>query len=242
MFCDHCGKQIPNDAILCPYCGMSTGDHKQAMTYYDIAQQPEGEDAVQNASKDDFSQFGGPKPSVPYNAHASYQGGYRAVPRAPHTPFVSPMSPSVGYPIQRPGYGPSSMNYAGYVPQSPQFVPVVPVVVGQAHMKSENAVLLEVILSFFGVFGVGWLLGGATTTGIILLICSFVIYWPLLFFGTILTFGVGVLCLGPLAIVAIIINGVLCHSMLKRREARLMFMQQAPLVHVPPPTQRHVQQ
>jgi len=145
--------------------------------------------------------------------------------------------------MQQPGYGPQAMNYQAFAPQSSQFIPVVPVmVVGQTHMKRENAVLLEVILSLFGVFGIGWLAGGETTIGIILLICSFVIYMPLLFLGTILTFGVGVLCLGPLAIVAIIINGVLCSKMLKRREARLMFMQQPSMVHVPPPVQRHVQQ
>ena len=108
-------------------------------------------------------------------------------------------------------------------------------------MKRENAVLLEVILSLFGIFGIGWLVGGETTTGIILLICSFVIYLPLLFLGTILTFGVGVVCLGPLAIVAIILNGVFCNSILKRREMQLIYMQQPPRVHVPP-MQRHVQQ
>lgn len=88
-------------------------------------------------------------------------------------------------------------------------------------MKSENAVLLEVILSLFGVFGMGWLAGGETTVGIILLICSFVIYLPILFLGTIFTFGIGLLCLGPLAIVAIIINAILCNSMLKRKELRI---------------------
>ena len=252
MFCDHCGKQIPDDAALCPYCGVSTGEKKQGVTYYDAAQQADVEDASLSPSKDDFSHFGGPVP-MPYDTPASYQSGYRAVPRiphaprAPHVPNISPLPP-VNYPVQQPGYGPQAMNYSGYAPQQPLFVPVpvpvVPVMVGQtqrSHMKSGDAVLLEVLLSLFGIFGVGWIAAGETTIGVILLICSFVIYLPLLFLGTILTFGVGVFCLGPLAIVAIILNGVICNAALKRREARLMFMQQLP-VHVPPPMQRHVQQ
>ena len=112
------------------------------------------------------------------------------------------------------------------------------------HMKSDSATIVEILLSLFGVFGVGWLLGGETTIGLILLICSFVIYLPLLFVGTILTFGLGLFCLGPLAIVAIIINGVICHRTLKQREARLLFMQQPYPVSMQPmqtPMQRHMQ-
>ena len=252
MFCDHCGKQIPDDAVLCPYCGVSTGEKKQSVTYYDVAQQPDVENASSSPSKEDFSHFGGPG-LTRYDAPASYQRGYRAVPRiphiphaprAPHSPHVPPLPP-VGYPVQQPGYGPQSMNYAGYAPQQPLFVPVpvVPVMVEhRSHMKSGDAVLLEVLLSLFGIFGVGWIAGGETTIGVILLICSFVIYLPLLFLGTILTFGVGVFCLGPLAIVAIILNGVICNAALKRREARLMFMQQPSMMPVQPPVQRQVQQ
>ena len=250
MFCDHCGKQIPDDAALCPYCGMSTGESRQPVTYYDAEQQAHGDDTSLNKSKDDFSHFGGPLPSAPpvppVPTHASYQNGYRAVPLPPRPPYV-PAVPPVP-PVQQAGYGPQPMNYAGYapyMPHAPQFIPVVPavpVVTSQAHMKRENAVLLEVILSLFGLFGIGWLAGGETTIGIILLICSFVIYLPVLFLGTILTFGVGILCLGPLAIVAIILNGVFCNSILKRREVQLIYIQQPPVVHMPPPVQRNVQQ
>ena len=254
MFCDHCGKQIPDDAALCPYCGMSTGESRQPVTYYDVEQQAHGNDASLNTSKDDFSHFGGPLPSAPpvppVPPQAAYQNGYRAVPLPPRPPYASSVPPvAPGYPVQQPGYGPQSMNYAAYaphMPRVPQFIPVVPavpVVTSQAHMKRDNAVLLEVILSLFGLFGIGWLAGGETTVGIILLICSFVIYLPVLFLGTILTFGVGMVCLGPLAIVAIILNGVFCNSILKRREIQFIVMQQPPpMGHMPPPMQRRVQQ
>jgi hypothetical protein len=92
-------------------------------------------------------------------------------------------------------------------------------------MRKENALALEIILSLFGIFGIGWLAGGETTVGIILLICSFVVYLPILFLGTIFTFGLGLFCLGPLAIVAIIINAVLCNNILKRREPQLLQVQ-----------------
>lgn len=244
MFCDHCGKNIPDDAVLCPYCGISTGENQHAVLYLtDDVQQADAVGSSSDTVRDDFSHFGGPSPYPSYSSQSSYQQGYRSVPRAPRVPHV----PSIAHPVQQPGYDSQAMNYQAYPrqplqpPQSPQFIPVVPVspvVVGQAHMKSDNATVLEVVLSLFGIFGLGWLLGGETTIGIILLICSFAIYLPLLFLGTIFTFGAGLLCLGPLAIVAIIINGVLCNATLKRREARLFFVQQPPIVHAPPPMQQ----
>src|SRR5262249_32599608 len=42
------------------------------------------------------------------------------------------------------------------------------------------AVVMEVLLSIFGVFGVGWCMAGKWGRGITLLICSFVIYWPII--------------------------------------------------------------
>jgi hypothetical protein len=94
--------------------------------------------------------------------------------------------------------------------------------------NNSNALLLEVILSLFGLFGIGWLVAGETTSGIILLVCSIVIYWPLMIFGTLLTFGFGLVCLGPLAIAAIIVNALVFNSILHRKSPR------QPLPPMPP--------
>jgi hypothetical protein len=37
-------------------------------------------------------------------------------------------------------------------------------------------------LSILGIFGVGWCLSGRLGRGIILILCSFLIYWPLMIF------------------------------------------------------------
>ena len=95
--------------------------------------------------------------------------------------------------------------------------------------NNSNALLLEVILSLFGIFGVGWLLAGETTMGIVLLVCSIVVYWPFMIFGTLLTFGLGLICLGPLAITAIIVNALVFNTILRRKAP------QQPLPPMPPP-------
>jgi len=99
-----------------------------------------------------------------------------------------------------------------------------------------SALIVEILLSLFGIFGIGWIIGGEITLGIILVVCSFFIYWPLMILGTALTEGLGLICLGPLAIAAIILNAVLLNTVLKRKIHRLLTMQQqAPYYHYTPP-------
>jgi ABC-type multidrug transport system permease subunit len=101
--------------------------------------------------------------------------------------------------------------------------------------KNNGALVAEIILSLFGIYGVGWLIGGETAVGIVLLVCSFVIYLPFVILGTIFTFGLGLFCIGPLSIAAIIINAVLLNKALNRKAA-----QQITIIHaqqMPPPPQ-----
>jgi hypothetical protein len=83
--------------------------------------------------------------------------------------------------------------------------------------KNDSPLIAEIIFSLLGLFGIGWLIAGETTIGTVLLVCSIVIYWPLMIGGTVLTFGIGLLCLGPMAIGAIILNVLLLNSTLNRK-------------------------
>ncbi|GAC1421983.1 MAG: hypothetical protein PVS3B3_02890 [Ktedonobacteraceae bacterium] len=147
-----------------------------------------------------------------FGGPSPYQAGY--------TPF----------PQQTPGY--AAASYASFYPQGN--ITVV------QNTASDAPLVVEIVLSLFGVFGVGWILGGKTTTGVVLLLCSIFIYWPVMILGTLFTLGIGLICLGPLAIGAIILNALLCNQVLKRRAARLIVVQSTPLPHMPmqPPMHR----
>jgi hypothetical protein len=97
--------------------------------------------------------------------------------------------------------------------------PMVPV----ASSSNSGATVVEVLLTIFlGIYGIGWLMAGETTTGIILLICSFLLYWPIMILGTIFTLGIGLACLVPLAIGAIILNAILLSNTIKRKTAYIL--------------------
>jgi hypothetical protein len=102
--------------------------------------------------------------------------------------------------------------------------------------KKDGALVAEIILSLFGVFGVGWLIGGETAIGIVLLVCSFVLYWPVMILGTLFTFGLGLICLGPLAIGSIILNALLLNNRLNRKATQYV-MVQSQQMPMPPPQQ-----
>ena len=83
--------------------------------------------------------------------------------------------------------------------------------------------LVEGLLSLFlGIYGVGWLLAGEIPIGILLLLASFIIYLPLevisFIFAT-FTYGLSMLCTGPLAISAIIFNALMLNRAIKRKRA-----------------------
>jgi len=82
----------------------------------------------------------------------------------------------------------------------------------------EHALIVEILLSLIGVFGVGWRMAGETSIGTVLLICSFAVFWPLMILGTVFTFGIGLLCLGPLAIILIIVNAIALNQRIMRQQ------------------------
>jgi len=100
--------------------------------------------------------------------------------------------------------------------------------------KNDSALIAEIILSLFGLFGIGWLMAGETAIGVLLLLGSVLIYWPFVILGTIFTLGLGLICLGPFAIGVIILNTLLLNRALNRRATRFFMMQQKPRNHIPP--------
>jgi hypothetical protein len=100
-----------------------------------------------------------------------------------------------GYPPPPgPGYG------YGYPPQ--------PVVVMRPRESNGGAVAVEAILAFFGLYGVGWLMAGETTIGVVLLLASF-FWWGLAVVIAASTVGFGLFCVAPLNIGLMILSAVL---------------------------------
>jgi hypothetical protein len=172
---------------------------------------------------------------LPENALACPKCGVAtsASQQRPQLPHYTPPQPGYMPPQQTYGYGPQP----GYMPPQqtygygPQFNPapnapgVNVTVVNNAH-KSNTPVLVEVLLSLFlGIYGVGWLMAGETTIGITLLICSFVIFWPIVILSIVLTLGLGLFCVIPLEIGAVILNAVLLNSTLNRKTTQITMVQ-----------------
>ncbi len=98
---------------------------------------------------------------------------------------------------------------------------------GALSNKNNGALIAEIILSLFSIYGVGWLMAGETTVGVVLLICSGV-YWLFAIVFAIVTLGIGLACLAPLSIAAIIINAILLNNALNRKAAQYIMVQQPP--------------
>jgi hypothetical protein len=214
MICQQCRNEIAENAIICPVCGTLKSP---------LSQQP-GKD--QAYPQGDFQQ---PPENYGYyqqNNRGGYQGGY--APPPPQQPINQQ-----GY----QGYVPPQQNYR-YVPpystnQGYTSNINVTVINNSSGGKNDGALVAEIILSLLGIFGIGWLLAGETTVGIIMLLCSIFLYWPIMFFGTLFTFGFGLIFLGPLMIASIIINAVLLNNAIKRKAAPFVIVQQPPM-QMPP--------
>jgi hypothetical protein len=213
MICECCGNELAAEVKICPSCGARVGA-KPAKAKLPSATTQYGEDAQRS-----------------FGESPSYERGY------PAQSLLRPAQPlQAGYAPPQPGYGPSYQPptiYANAVHMTVIPAPVQPT-------NTEGAMAAEIILSLFGIFGIGWLMSGETTTGIVLVVCSFLVYWPIMLGGTIMTFGFGLICLGPLAIGAIILNAVLLHRRLMHKAAQpYIIMQQSPPI---PPMQQFPRQ
>lgn len=89
--------------------------------------------------------------------------------------------------------------------------------------KNNTPLIIEILLNLFlSLYGVGWLMAGEIRVGVILLIGSFVLYWPALIFGILFTFGLGIFSLGALSLGLVILNAILLNNYLNRKASRRM--------------------
>src|SRR6266487_1825766 len=191
MICERCGKEISANTAICPSCGTVV----QPPTTYG-----------QYSSKE----YGDDQPIPTYDHGISPQVDFEA----PHSAIYS--SP----PKQDFGYGPSYNARTAYQPGTIN-VTVVNNFNTSSSKNNSGALLAEIFLSLFGVYGVGWIIAGETTIGVVLLVCSFVLIWPLAIMIAIFTLGFGIFfCDLPLAVGFIVLNAVLLNNALHRK-ARL---------------------
>ncbi len=71
--------------------------------------------------------------------------------------------------------------------------------------SKKGALYVEVVLNLcLGIFGIGWLIAGENVTGLVLLACSVIVYWPTLlivfFLNVTFSIGPGLYGLVPLAL------------------------------------------
>jgi hypothetical protein len=190
--CEHCGREIPDNALICPACGTVTGSARRASspatTYGTYPLDGYGE------NQDDL-----PAPT--------YEQGYTSY--SAHAGFAETSSQpaySTGYHQSQAYQAPPARTAMNDYPSERE--------------ATSGALIAEILCSLLGVYGVGWLMSGEKTVGTVLLICSFAVIWPLAIFIAIITFGFGIpLCDLPLAITAIIINAVLLNNRLNRKAA-----------------------
>jgi len=211
IICERCGKQVPDTAAICPACGTISPLSRPARDGYGPSQpssisyeysQSYGQQSVYSPQSDNRSQSGYPSPST-YPSQSGYpaQSGY-----PPQQSYTMP-----------PAYPPIAVNV--------NIVAPIPVTSGNTN---PGAVVAEVLLNLFlGIYGVGWMMAGETMTGVIMLIASLVLYWPIAILGSIFTFGLGLLCIVPLAIGGVILNGVLLNNALKRKATYILVQAQA---------------
>lgn len=180
-----------------------------------------------------------PAPAMPAPPAPTAPGGYPAATGpanppsgafAPPPPAYTPPPPAPGayasgqyLPPPPPGYGqPGQMPPPGY-PQSGQLPPPAyavpgygqPVYLQVQQQSTSGPIIAEVILGLFGIFGVGWLIGGKTTTGAILLGLS-ALWWITSIVSVVFTFGLGALCIYPIDIAFIVASAVLLNNALKQ--------------------------
>ena len=123
-----------------------------------------------------------------------------------------PDEPPAYTPPPPPVYATPPQPAAGYVapPQAVAGAYVAP----QARPQNTTPVIVEAILAFFGIYGVGWLISGETSIGVALLIAGFV--WDAIFVAAAFTV-LGLCCVVPLQLIFVALSAFQLNNRLRMR-------------------------
>src|SRR5579863_5529565 len=192
MNCTRCGKELRPEAKICSGCGtvtmqgLASSPSNSSNTSYGQFQSEwetetqlspkyeTGNDTVDDGDYETFISGSG----------SPYEAGYRPrrnqVPPIPPMPPL-PMQPPPPRPRPQPGpqaplfaYGPTPIYQTPplfVTPVQPNaytpFTPYAPVPAPMPATKNVGALIAEILLSLIGIFGVGWLIAGETTVGVV---------------------------------------------------------------------------
>lgn len=250
MNCARCGKELRPEAKICSGCGtvtmlgLSSSPSNPSNTSYgqfpnewetETQLSPKYETGNENVDDGEYETFIS-------GSGSNYEAGY--APQRNKRPPLPPMPP---LPMQPPPPRPQTPLFA-YGPTPIYQTPPLFVTAMQPNVyppyapipatKNVGALIAEIFLSLIGIFGVGWLIAGETTVGVVLLICSFLVIAPIALFIAFITFGIGIfVCDLPLAVAGIIINAILLNNRLNRKAQQQYFYAQ-PAQQTPPPMQQ----
>jgi hypothetical protein len=87
-------------------------------------------------------------------------------------------------------------------------------VLPQARPQNTTPVIVEAILAFFGIYGVGWLISGETAIGVALLIAGFV--WDAIFVAAAFSV-IGLCCVVPLQLIFVALSAFQLNNRLRMR-------------------------
>lgn len=179
---------------VCPSCGTVSYDSENA----------------QKADKITYEE------TISNEPHHTAYGQYKAQPQQKQQIPSQYIPPNQTY--QQPGF----QQQVGYQPApGPYAQPQFNVYLINNHYSQTQynvgALIIEILLSLIGIYGVGWLVAGKKFRGILLLLGSIFFYWPISIAFVVHTWGLGIFCVLPISIAAIIINALLFHNVLKRK-------------------------
>ncbi len=126
----------------------------------------------------------------------------------PYTQPIYPQQAPPPHPCMQPPY-PAYPPQASYPPRQPYAVmPYQQPYPPQGRRPDGAALIAEAALALFGIYGVGWLMSGKTTAGILLMVGG-ILWIILVIVGSIFTGGLGACCLLPLHLGAIATSVIL---------------------------------
>lgn len=207
LTCERCGTEIPEQVTICPSCGTLISGTK--ISTEGESQQP-SEPQKEGSNPFPGSAFAEYAPQ----ARPIYERNY--VPQSPAKAGESSKESEAAQ--QPPDTEQPSTASRTYQPSQPYTFSI-----RIFNTNLTTPVLVETLLSLFlGIYGVGWLLAGEILIGILLLLASFIIYLPFMVISFIFasfSYGLTVLCTGPLAIGAIFFNVLMLNRTVKRKRA-----------------------